>query len=234
MGGCRSGVCWKALLATRATAFRSPAALQASSRWCAMISCGIAKPPRCFSRKARPRRRAKGSPTPTWRARCNRSRMRDGRAFTRGRWPPRWRRFSEENGGLFRLADFGRQKAIWGEPLVGRYRDVTVFNTPPPTQGFTVLEMLNLVEPHELHRKDFPRARPCPSPGAGQADRLPRPRSGAGRSRLCRCAGRAADIEAIRGRARPADRRKVGIEMGHGAVFRQSVRRYGLCRRRRS
>jgi gamma-glutamyltranspeptidase/glutathione hydrolase len=64
-------------------------------------------------------------------------------------------RFSEVNGGLFRLADFSRQKAVWGEPLVGRYRDVTVFNTPPPTQGFTVLEMLNLVEPHQLHRKDF-------------------------------------------------------------------------------
>ena len=64
-------------------------------------------------------------------------------------------RISEENGGLFRLADFSRQQAIWGEPLVGRYRDVTVFNTPPPTQGFTVLEMLNLVEPHELHCKDF-------------------------------------------------------------------------------
>ncbi|NOJ48686.1 gamma-glutamyltransferase family protein [Bradyrhizobium sp. WSM 1744] len=64
-------------------------------------------------------------------------------------------RFSEEAGGLLRLADFSRQKAIWGEPLVGRYRDVTVFNTPPPTQGFTVLEMLNLIEPHELHRKDF-------------------------------------------------------------------------------
>ena len=82
--------------------------------------------------------------------------------------------------------------------------------------------------------KGFSRARPCPSPGAGQADRLSRPRSGARRSRLCRRAGRAADIEAIRGRARPADRRKVGIEMGHGAVFRQPVRRYGLCRRRRS
>ena len=64
-------------------------------------------------------------------------------------------RFSKDNGGLFRSADLSRQKAIWGEPLVGRYRDVTVFNTPPPTQGFTVIEMLNLVEPHELHRKDF-------------------------------------------------------------------------------
>jgi gamma-glutamyltranspeptidase len=64
-------------------------------------------------------------------------------------------RFSERAGGLFRLADFARQKAVWGEPLVGRYRDVAVFNTPPPTQGFTVLEMLNLIEPRGLHRKDF-------------------------------------------------------------------------------
>jgi gamma-glutamyltranspeptidase len=64
-------------------------------------------------------------------------------------------RFSEENGGLFRRVDFGRQKAVWGAPLAGRYRDVTIFNTPPPTQGFTVIEMLNLVEPHELHRSAF-------------------------------------------------------------------------------
>src|SRR2546430_11140202 len=65
----------------------------------------------------------------------------------------------------------------------------------------------------------FPRARPCPSPGTGQADRLSRPRSGARRPLVCRCHGRAADIEAIRRRARPADRRKVGIGVGHGASF---------------
>ncbi len=56
-------------------------------------------------------------------------------------------RFSESAGGLFRLGDFERQKATWGKPLVGRYRDVEIYNTPPPTQGFTVLEMLNLLEP---------------------------------------------------------------------------------------
>jgi gamma-glutamyltranspeptidase/glutathione hydrolase len=64
-------------------------------------------------------------------------------------------RFSEESGGLFRRADFAGKRPSGAEPLVGRYRDVTVFSTPPPTQGFTVLEMLNLVEPHQLHRKDF-------------------------------------------------------------------------------
>src|SRR5258708_18846215 len=63
-------------------------------------------------------------------------------------------RLSRENGGLFRLADFSRQKALWGAPLVGSYRDVTIFETPPPTQGFTVLEMLNLVEPHEIGKMD--------------------------------------------------------------------------------
>ena len=64
-------------------------------------------------------------------------------------------RFAQAQGGLFRAEDFARQRASWGTPLTGRYRDVTIFNTPPPTQGFTVLEMLNLIEAHALHRLDF-------------------------------------------------------------------------------
>jgi gamma-glutamyltranspeptidase/glutathione hydrolase len=59
-------------------------------------------------------------------------------------------RFSRASGGLFELADFANQRAGWGEPLVGQYRDVAIYNTPPPTQGCTVLQMLNLVEPHDL------------------------------------------------------------------------------------
>jgi gamma-glutamyltranspeptidase/glutathione hydrolase len=61
-------------------------------------------------------------------------------------------RFARTAGGFFSPADFARQKATWGEPLVGRYRDVTIYNTPPPTQGFTVIEMLNLLEPRRLSR----------------------------------------------------------------------------------
>jgi gamma-glutamyltranspeptidase/glutathione hydrolase len=53
-------------------------------------------------------------------------------------------------GGFFRLTDLTQQTASWGTPLVGYYRDVAIYNTPPPTQGFTVLEMLNLLEPHRL------------------------------------------------------------------------------------
>jgi gamma-glutamyltranspeptidase len=64
-------------------------------------------------------------------------------------------RFAEASGGFFRRDDFARQHASWGSPLTGHYRDVTIFNTPPPTQGFCVLEMLNLVEPYRLQDMDL-------------------------------------------------------------------------------
>jgi gamma-glutamyltranspeptidase len=64
-------------------------------------------------------------------------------------------RHSEANGGFFRADDFAAQKAHWGEPLVSRYRDHEIYNTPAPTQGFALLEMLNLIEPFELHKRDF-------------------------------------------------------------------------------
>ena len=62
---------------------------------------------------------------------------------------------SKEQGGFFTLQDLDRQQAEWGEPLVGSYRDLTLYQTPAPTQGFTVLQMLKLVEPFELNKKDF-------------------------------------------------------------------------------
>ena len=63
--------------------------------------------------------------------------------------------FSQERGGFFDAADLKAQGARWGEPLKGTYRDVTIYETPAPTQGFTVLEMLNLLEPFELHKKPY-------------------------------------------------------------------------------
>jgi gamma-glutamyltranspeptidase/glutathione hydrolase len=53
-------------------------------------------------------------------------------------------------GGFFTERDLAGQQAQWGEPIRGTYRGVTIYETPPPTQGFTVLEMLNLVERLEL------------------------------------------------------------------------------------
>ena len=53
-------------------------------------------------------------------------------------------------GGFFTERDLARQDARWGEPIKGTYKGVTIYETPPPTQGFTVLEMLNLIEPFDL------------------------------------------------------------------------------------
>jgi gamma-glutamyltranspeptidase len=53
-------------------------------------------------------------------------------------------------GGFFNERDLAAQQAYWGEPIRGTYRGVTICETPAPTQGFTVLEMLNLIEPLEL------------------------------------------------------------------------------------
>ena len=58
-------------------------------------------------------------------------------------------------GGFFTEADFAAQQATWDEPIHGTYRDVTIYETPAPTQGFTVLEMLNLLEPFEISQKSW-------------------------------------------------------------------------------
>ncbi len=58
-------------------------------------------------------------------------------------------------GGFFTAADLAAQQAHWGEPIRASYRGVTIYETPAPTQGFTVLEMLNLLEPLELAKREF-------------------------------------------------------------------------------
>jgi gamma-glutamyltranspeptidase len=64
-------------------------------------------------------------------------------------------RWSRANGGLVTEADYQAQRAAWGEPLAMRYRDVTLYETPPPTQGVSVLQMLRLVEPYDLGSMDY-------------------------------------------------------------------------------
>lgn len=64
-------------------------------------------------------------------------------------------RYAEANAGFFTATDLKTQTARWGEPLKGTYRDVTIYETPAPTQGFAVLEMLNLLEPFEMAKRPF-------------------------------------------------------------------------------
>jgi gamma-glutamyltranspeptidase/glutathione hydrolase len=75
--------------------------------------------------------------------------------FYRGAVGRELARFSAEKGGFFTEADLAAQTARWGEPIRGQYRDLVLYETPAPTQGFSVLEMLNLLEPFELHKRDF-------------------------------------------------------------------------------
>jgi len=64
-------------------------------------------------------------------------------------------RFAREQGGFFAESDFRVQRADWGDAISGVYRGVRIYETPPPTQGFTVLEMLNLLEPYEVGKWSF-------------------------------------------------------------------------------
>jgi gamma-glutamyltranspeptidase len=79
-----------------------------------------------------------------------------GRAgFYEGDVPASLARLAKARGGFFTAADFSAQKAEWGKPICGTYRGVKIYETPPPTQGFTVLEMLNMLEPLALSEKPF-------------------------------------------------------------------------------
>src|SRR5215470_16836708 len=56
----------------------------------------------------------------------------------------------EAGGGLFTVADFAGHQAEVYEPITTTYRGHTVYQTRPPSQGFLLLEMLNLVEGFNL------------------------------------------------------------------------------------
>jgi gamma-glutamyltranspeptidase/glutathione hydrolase len=64
-------------------------------------------------------------------------------------------RYAQANDGFFAADDLKAQVSRWEEPIAGCYRDVTLYETPAPTQGFTVLQMLALLEPFELAKKPF-------------------------------------------------------------------------------
>jgi gamma-glutamyltranspeptidase/glutathione hydrolase len=59
-------------------------------------------------------------------------------------------RFARASDGFFDERDLAAQAAAWGEPIASTYRGVTIYETPAPTQGFAVLEMLNLMEGYEV------------------------------------------------------------------------------------
>jgi gamma-glutamyltranspeptidase len=67
-------------------------------------------------------------------------------AFYRGPVAARICAALRDRGGLLTEADFANYRSRWAEPLSVSYHAWTVCNTPPPTQGLTSLEMLNILE----------------------------------------------------------------------------------------
>ena len=64
-------------------------------------------------------------------------------------------RYSKANGGFFTESDFHAQRAQWREPISTEYHGVKLYQTPPPTQGISVLQMLNLIEPYKLGAMEY-------------------------------------------------------------------------------
>ena len=53
----------------------------------------------------------------------------------------------QQNGGLYTLEEFAAHKTIlYEDPISTTYRDYTVYETSPPSQGLLVLELLNILE----------------------------------------------------------------------------------------
>jgi gamma-glutamyltranspeptidase / glutathione hydrolase len=52
----------------------------------------------------------------------------------------------QAEGGLLAVADLSKPVAQWLEPVSSTYRDYLVYEQPPVSQGFMVLEMLNILE----------------------------------------------------------------------------------------
>ncbi len=71
-------------------------------------------------------------------------------AFYRGAIAAEITRHLKEQGGILTAADFANHRSDWVEPIATTYRGYRVLEMPPNTQGFAVLQMLNLLEEYDL------------------------------------------------------------------------------------
>lgn len=53
---------------------------------------------------------------------------------------------SRSLGGTMTMEDLAETHATWETPLTSNYRGYDLYEMPPPTQGFAVLEMMNILE----------------------------------------------------------------------------------------
>lgn len=71
-------------------------------------------------------------------------------AFYRGDIARKIVEFSRKNGGYLEIEDFSEHENTWVEPISTEYRGFDVWQIPPNGQGLAVLQMLNVLEQHDL------------------------------------------------------------------------------------
>lgn len=54
--------------------------------------------------------------------------------------------YLRSKGGVFEIGDFSDYEAEWVDPLMASYRDYSIYEVPPNSQGATTIIMLNILE----------------------------------------------------------------------------------------
>ena len=70
--------------------------------------------------------------------------------FYRGELGSRMCTALQKEGGILSEEDLQGRYAEWLDPITSTYRDFTLFEQPPVSQGFIVLEILNIIEDYPL------------------------------------------------------------------------------------
>ena len=76
-------------------------------------------------------------------------------AFYRGEIAEKTDAFMRAHGGWLRKIDFERHTSTWVDPVSVNYRGYDVFELPPNTQGIAALQMLAILEGHNLARSGY-------------------------------------------------------------------------------
>ncbi|MFW6359066.1 MAG: gamma-glutamyltransferase family protein [Chroococcales cyanobacterium] len=74
-----------------------------------------------------------------------------GESFYRGELAEKIVNFAQNTKGLLTHTDFTQHQPEWVNPISTQYRDLTVWEIPPNTQGIAALMALNILEPFEMN-----------------------------------------------------------------------------------
>ena len=76
-------------------------------------------------------------------------------AFYRGEIAWKIAAYMRENGGYLNEADLASHRSEWVKPMSASYRGHDIYALPPNTQGIATLQILNLLEQHDLKSAGF-------------------------------------------------------------------------------